>query len=110
MILDTLLDQVIELLQHPEFKNFGALQKSKFQNSKSEDEIFLRSDMYKGCKQDPAVVAKVRKLNKKRGKNKVAIEKAAKSRTNWYKDPKNKEKFLAALRKRDYKKAMKNKK
>ena len=35
--LRQILDQTLELLQHPEFKSFGDLQKAKFQRSKGEE-------------------------------------------------------------------------
>lgn len=38
MTLDQILDQTLELLQNPQFKNFGSLQKSKYQHSKPEED------------------------------------------------------------------------
>lgn len=100
MRIEQILDETLDLLQHPEFKNFGDLQKSRFQNSKSEDEIFLRSDMYKGQIGNSEAA-------KKAHKNKKNIEeinaRAAKTRANWYKNPENKKKFMEAIKRRDKK-------
>ena len=56
MRLEQILNETLELLlaneQDPRFKNFGALQKSKFQHSKPEEDTFLRSDMYKRNKKE----------------------------------------------------------
>ena len=81
MRLEQILDETLELLianeQDPRFKNFGALQKSKFQHSKPEEDSFLRSDMYKGTKGNSEAVKrghikrktnpKYKEINKKRG-------------------------------------------
>ena len=49
MTLDDLLNRTIDLLQHPEFKNFGSLQKHRYQMSKrNDDDIELLRDLYKG--------------------------------------------------------------
>ena len=62
MRLEQILNETLELLlaneQDPRFKNFGALQKSKFQHSKPEEDTFLRSDMYKGTKGNSEAVKK----------------------------------------------------
>ena len=109
MRLDQLLDEVIELLQANEgeqkFKNFGALQKHKFQMQQYEEnpEIReIRSLMYKGTKGN----SEAAKLGHKHRKNKTEINKrAAKSRSEWYKKhPENYAKFMEAIRKRDAKK------
>lgn len=98
------LDELLELLQAEEeglhFKTYGAYKKHLFQTNKSEDEIFLRSDMYKGQIGNPEAA---RKGHKNR-KNKEEINKrAAETRANWYKNPENMEKFMAKLRKRAFK-------
>lgn len=93
MRLQQVLDEAIELLQHPEFKTYGALQKARYQHNKSEDEIFLRSDMYKGSIG-----------------NKEAIKKGSESRKKWYQDPENKKKYLEAIKKRNKKHGYKDKK
>lgn len=105
MRLDDVLDYAIELLQHPEFKNYGAYLKSKYQHEKSEDEIFLRSDMYKGIKGNSEAVKKGHITRKKNKNYKKDLEKAAKTRANWYKDPENKKKFMEKIKQRNLKKS-----
>ena len=100
MRLQQVLDELVELLQHPEFKSIGALRKSQFQNDKSEDELFLRSDMYKGTKGNSEAVKKGHITRKKNPKYKEDIKKAAEKRADWYKDPENKIKFLKRLEQR----------
>lgn len=107
MRLQDVLDAALDILMHPEFKSFGDLQKARYQHSKSDDEIFLRKDMYKNTIQDPVHIEKCKKLRaekKDSEANKRVIEKARKSRQNWYKDPKNKQAFLEKIKKRDQKK------
>ena len=93
MRLQQVLDEAIEILQHPEFKTYGALQKARYQHSKSEDEIFLRSDMYKGSIVD-----------------REAIKQGVETRKKWFQDPKNKEKYLKAIRERNKRHGYKDKK
>ena len=101
MLLDQLLDITIDLLQHPEFKTFGALEKSRYQNNKTEEELFLRSDMYKGT-------TSIQKGSKHKPMSEEAKQKAIASRKAWYQNPENKAKFMSKLNKRD-KKHRKNK-
>lgn len=104
MRLEQILNETLELLlaneQDPRFKNFGALQKSKFQHSKPEEDIFLRSDMYKGTKGNPDAVKKGCIKRKANPKYKENNKKAAKKRSDWYKSKENKEKFMEAIRRR----------
>lgn len=107
MILDVLLTQVLELLENPQFKSFGALQKSKFQHSKGEEDAYLRSDMYKGTKADPEISKKGHITRKKRKNYKEENKKAAEKRAAWYKDPENKKKFMEKMKQRDLKRKAK---
>lgn len=93
MRLQQVLDEAIQLLQHPEFKTYGALQKARYQHNKSEEDLFLRRDMYKGSIG-----------------NKEAAKKGAKTRKKWYENPENKKKYLEAIKKRNAKYGYKNKK
>lgn len=97
MILDQVLTMTLDLLEHPEFKNFGDLQKSRYQNSKSEDEIFLKSDLLKNT------VSSQRGRKGKRP-SKESCEKGAKTRKNWYSNPENRKKFMQKIKERDAKK------
>jgi len=102
MRLQEVLDEALEMLQHPEFKTYGALKKSQYQHEKAEneDEKFIRSDMYKGTKGNSEAVKKGH-ITRKKGKNyKKDIEKAAQNRANWYKDPENMKKFRERLKSR----------
>lgn len=112
MRLDQLLDEVLELLQANEgehkFKNFGDLQKHKYQMQKyneNTEERELRSLMYKGIVGN----SEAAKLGHKHRKNKKEINaKAAQTRSDWYKKhPENYAKFMEAIRRRDAKKAIK---
>lgn len=98
MRLQEVLDEIIEMLEHPEFKTYGALQKSKYQHQKSEDDIFLRSDMYKGCIGNSEAVKKGHITRKKNKNYKKDIEKAAQTRADWYKNPENLKKFKERLK------------
>ena len=100
MRLQEVLDEALEMLQHPEFKTYGALKKSQYQHNKSEEELFLRSDMYKGTKGNSEAVKKGQITRKKNKNYKEDIEKAAKTRSDWYKDPENMKKFKQQLKKR----------
>ena len=100
MRLQEVLDEALEMLQHPEFKTYGALKKSQYQHNKSEEELFLRSDMYKGTKGNSEAVKKGHITRKKNKNYKEDIEKAAKTRSDWYKDPENMKKFKQRLKKR----------
>lgn len=104
MRLQQVLDELIEILQAESegkhFKSLGALRKSKFQNDKSEDDVFLRSDMYSGTKGNSDAAKKGHITRKKNGTDKTAIEKGRKTRKDWYKDPKNKKKFLEKIKNR----------
>ena len=108
MRLQQVLDELIEILQAESegkhFKSLGALRKSKFQNNKSEDEIFLRSDMYAGTKGNSEAAKKGHITRKKKGTDKSAVEKARKTRKDWYKNPENKKKFLEKIKHRKIKK------
>ena len=98
MRLQEVLDEIIEMLEHPEFKTYGALQKSKYQHQKSEDDIFLRSDMYKGRIGNSEAVKKGHITRKKNKNYKKDIKKAAQTRADWYKNPENLKKFKERLK------------
>lgn len=67
MTLDDLLNRTIDLLQHPEFKNFGALQKHRYQMEKrNEEDIELLRYLYKGTITAPEQAKKAAKANAKR--------------------------------------------
>lgn len=106
MRLQQLLDETIELLEAEaegkHFKSIGALRKSQFQNDKSEDELFLRHDMYAGTVGNTEAAKRGVETRNKRSKEvrDAEVEKAAKKRAEWYKDPKNYKKFMASLAKR----------
>lgn len=102
MRLQEVLDEAIAMLEHPEFKTYGALKKSLYQHEKSEneDEQFLRSDMYKGTKGNSEAVKKGHITRKKNKNYKKDIEKAAQTRSDWYKDPENMKKFKERLKNR----------
>ena len=110
MRLEQILNETLELLlaneQDPRFKNFGALQKSKFQHSKPEEDTFLRSDMYKGTKGNSEAVKKGHIKRKTNPNYKENNKKAAQKRSDWYKSKENKEKFMDAIKRR--KKSNKN--
>lgn len=110
MRLEQILNETLELLlaneQDPRFKNFGALQKSKFQHSKPEEDTFLRSDMYKGIKGNSEAVKKGHIKRKTNPNYKENNKKAAQKRSDWYKSKENKEKFMEAIKRR--KKSNKN--
>lgn len=103
--LRQILDQTLELLQHPEFKSFGDLQKHKYQMSKPEEDREIRRIMYEGglgnSEEAKKKASETRKNNPKR---KEQEKKAAQTRAAWYKNPENYEKFKEAIRKRDKKK------
>ena len=109
--LRQVLDQTLDLLQHPEFKSFGALQKSRFQHSKNEEDKEIRRIMYEGGLGNPPEALKkaseTRKRKHKEGKYKESEKKAASKRSDWYKDPENYAKFKEKLRQRDLKKQQK---
>lgn len=104
MRLDDILDDTIELLianaESPRFKTFGALAKSKFQNSKSEDCKFLMSDMYKGQIGNREANRKGKEKYKQSPNYAEEIKEAAKKRANWYKNPENKKRFMEKIKKR----------
>lgn len=108
MRLQQVLDELLEILQAESkgkhFKSLGALRKSKFQNSKSEDDNFIRSDMYAGTKGNSEAAKKGHITRKKNGTDKISIEKGRKTRKDWYKNPENKKKFLTKIKKRKEKK------
>lgn len=100
-----LLDQVTELLQYEgKYKSFGDLQKAKYQQSKGEEDKEIRRIMYEGglgnSEEAKAKAKETRKKNKAAGKHDESIKKAAKRRSDWYKDPENYDKFKESLRKR----------
>lgn len=72
MTLEDLLNRTIDLLQHPEFKNFGALQKHRYQMEKWEnpEDIELLRDLYKGTKMTPEQIKKQVEKTKKRRESK----------------------------------------
>ena len=104
MRLDQILDETLELLianyEDPRFKSFGALKKSEYQNSKSQEELENRSLMYKGQVVDKSKVRRGHKLSQE------TIEKGRATRKAWYKNPENYKKFRAKL---DARKKVKNK-
>lgn len=100
-----LLDEITELLQYEgKYKSFGDLQKAKFQRSKGEEDKEIRRIMYKGglgnSEEAKARAEETRKKNKAAGKHDESIKKAAKRRSDWYKDPENYSKFKESLKKR----------
>lgn len=100
-----LLDQVTELLQYEgKYKSFGDLQKAKYQQSKGEEDKEIRRIMYEGglgnSEEAKAKAKETREKNKAAGKHNESIKKAAKRRSDWYKDPENYDKFKESLRKR----------
>jgi len=105
MRLQQVLDDLLEILEAEaegkHFKSLGDLHKSKYQNDKSEDDKFLRSDMYTGIKGNSEAAKKGHLTRKKNGTHKQSIEKGRKTRSNWYKNPENYKKFLEAIKKRD---------
>lgn len=109
--LRQILDQTLDLLQHPEFKSFGALQKSRYQNSKPEEDREIRRLLYKdglgNSKEALQKASETRRKRHKEGKYKESEKKAAKNRANWYKDPENYEKFKKKIRERDLRKTKK---
>lgn len=113
MRIDDILDETIELIianmNGGNFKDIGALRKSEYQHQKGEDDAFLRSDMYKGCKweQTDNVKKSHDKRKKKTAENTESVKKASEKRAEWYKDPKNRAKFMKKMKQRDKKKAQK---
>lgn len=102
--LRQILDQTLELLQYEgKYKSFGDLQKAKYQASKPEEDKEIRRIMYEGQYIDPETVKKANISRKKNPKRKEIDAKAAKVRSDWYKDPENYAKFKEALKKRDKK-------
>ena len=100
-----LLDEITELLQYEgKYKSFGDLQKAKFQHSKGEEDKEIRRIMYEGglgnSEEAKAKAKETREKNKAAGKHDESIKKAAKRRSDWYKDPENYDKFKESLRKR----------
>lgn len=70
MTLEDLLNRTIDLLQHPEFKNFGALQKHRYQMKKWEnpEDIELIRDLYTGTKMTPEQIKKQVEVSTKQRK------------------------------------------
>ena len=100
-----LLDEITELLQYEgKYKSFGDLQKAKFQQSKGEEDKEIRRIMYEGglgnSEEAKAKAKETRKKNKAAGKHDESTKKAAKLRSDWYKDPENYSKFKESLKKR----------
>ena len=100
-----LLYQVTELLQYEgKYKSFGDLQKAKYQQSKGEEDKEIRRIMYEGSlgnsEEAKAKAKETREKNRAAGKHNESIKKAAKRRSDWYKDPENYDKFKESLRKR----------
>lgn len=110
MTLQGLINEVIELLENPEFKNFGSLQKHKYQMSKPEEYREIARIMYKGQIGNSEAIKKGHATRKKRNIEKEVNKKAAQKRSAWYKNnPENYAKFMEAIRKRDYKRYSKKK-
>lgn len=105
MRLQQVLDDLLEILEAEEegkhFKSLGALRKSKYQNDKSEDELFIKSDMYAGTIGNSEAVKKGHETRKKHGIDKITNEKAAAKRKAWYDNPENRKKFEAKIAARD---------
>lgn len=105
MRLQQVLDDLLEMLEAEaegkHFKTLGSLRKSKYQNDKSEEELFIRHDMYAGTIGNSEAVKKGHITRKKRGTDKITNKKAAATRKAWYQNPKNKEKFQEKIRARD---------
>lgn len=106
MTLNGILDEVIELLQHPEFKTFGALQKHKYQMSKPEEDKEIRSIMYEGqLIIDKDLIRRQQESRKKKlAENPELLKKAAEKRAAWYKNPDNYKKFKKAMERKKQKK------
>lgn len=102
MILDTIIEQTLDLLMHPEFKCFGDLQKHRYQMQMTDDEKFLRSDMYKGMIANVEAIKKGHQTRKKDPKYKEKLKKAAQKRAAWYNNPENKEKFMKKIKNRKF--------
>lgn len=107
--LRQILDQTLDLLQHPEFKSFGDLCKSRYQHSKGEEDKEIRRIMYEGGlgnSEEAKEKTRQTKMKKhKEGKYDETYKKAASKRSNWYKNPENYEKFKKKIQERDKKKA-----
>ena len=100
-----LLDEITELLQYEgKYKSFGDLQKAKYQHSKGEEDKEIRRIMYEGglgnSEEAKTKAKETRKKNKAAGKHDENIKKAAKRRSDWYKDPDNYSRFKESLKKR----------
>lgn len=106
MTLNGILDEVIELLQHPEFKNFGALQKHKYQMSKPDEDKEIRSIMYEGqLILDKELIKRQQIARKKTLENNPEIvKKAAEKRAAWYKNDDNYKKYKEAMKRKNIKK------
>ena len=106
MRLQQILDDIYELLlaesEGKHFKSIGALRKSQFQNDKSEDELFLRHDMYAGTVGNPEAAKKCieTRKNKSEEERHEEYKRAAKKRADCYKNPENYEKFMKKVKKR----------
>lgn len=110
MRLQDVLDEAIDILMHSEFKNFGNLQKARYQNNKTEDEIFLRHDLYANTVQDPKAVEKNRQARLKKRNTpemRAAIEKGKQNRKNWYRNPENHKKFIEKIKMREQRNKLK---
>ena len=104
MLLEYLLDITIDLLEHPEFKSFGDLEKSRYQHEKmTDEEREIRSLMYKGQKGDSEAVKRGHETRKKRATYEEEIKAAANKRAEWYKNPENMKKYRESLKKRKHK-------
>ena len=76
MILDDLLNQVIDLLEHPEFKNFGALQKHRYQmEHRNDDDIELRRALCTGLVLTKEQKEKMKKNRLKQNKRSNRLDK-----------------------------------
>lgn len=106
--LRQILDDVLLLLENPEFKTPGDIRKHQYQLSKPDEDKEIRRIMYEGglgnSEEALKQASETRKKRRKEGKYKESEKKAAENRANWYKDPENYEKFKKKIQERDKRK------
>lgn len=106
--LRQILDDVLLLLENPEFKTPGDIRKHQYQMSKPDEDKEIRRIMYEGglgnSEEALKQASETRKKRRKEGKYKESEKKAAENRANWYKDPENYEKFKKKIQERDKRK------
>lgn len=106
--LRQILDDVLLLLENPEFKTPGDIRKHQYQMSKPDEDKEIRRIMYEGglgnSEEALKQASETRKKRHKEGKYKESEKKAAENRANWYKDPENYEKFKKKIQERDKRK------